>query len=324
MRKIKFIEQKGQKGTALLYSVLLISALMLIAEIAFSYIVFSRRSRTIGYYSQVNYWLALGGIESALMKIHNYKPSGSADTAWQLWPDDSLIESEKFKQIVLDSSSSRSRYRAEGNIDQRNFINRVSLTYMSTKLPKSFKIKRDESLVFDVSDFRGELKVIFYAQGNTAEELSKNVIWFRAENKNDSSEFFEAIGEFKPQVGTQVSQGTQGTMIFHKRDSSTQSNQNQLNLPSNNISCNSNQNKYICSFSVSGFDTFRFLKIKVFQGQAELEFKRSQNSRLGLPESIIHSIGFYRGESKNIYVRFPNQLQSIPDVLDYSIYQADF
>jgi len=298
--------------------VLLISALMLIAEIAFSYIVFSRRSRTIGYYSQVNYWLALGGIESALMKIHNYKPSGSADTAWQLWPADSLIESEKFKQIVLDSSSSR--YRAEGNIDQRNFINQVSLTYMSTKLPKSFKIKRDESLVFDVSDFRGELKVIFYAQGNTAEELSKNVIWFRAESKskNDSSQIFEAIGEFKlkPRVGTQVSQGT---MIFHKRDSSAQ-----LNLPSNNISCNSDQSKCICSFSVSGFDTFRFLKIKVFQGQAELEFKRSQNSRLGLPESIIHSIGFYRGESKNIYVRFPNQLQSIPDVLDYSIYQANF
>jgi hypothetical protein len=84
----------------------------------------------------------------------------------------------------------------------------------------------------------------------------------------------------------------------------------------------------MCSANIVGFtaNQFRFFKIKAFKGDVDLNFTLN-NSQLGLPDTIIHSVGQIGTDVKNkkeLYIQFPNQLKSISDVLDYSLYQAQF
>jgi hypothetical protein len=85
-------------------------------------------------------------------------------------------------------------------------------------------------------------------------------------------------------------------------------------------------NKCNITFRISP-NAFRFFKIKSFDGSANLKFNLNSDAILGLPDTTIHSIGQIgtsTKDKKELYITFPNQLKSISDVLDYSIYQATF
>ncbi len=317
------------RGSALLYSILLVGALVVIAQISFNLAVFSIFSRRQSYQNEVTYWLAWGGVEAALYKIKKYAPR-SDSFLWLNWPRATLVDSNEEKLKQIDLSVPRSYYRLDLRSLKKHFLNSVSVAYFTQSFPYKFELDKDESAVFDVSRFSGWLKVRFLVKGNNKEELEKNLVWFRVEDPQ-TGRLYEGIVRFRPLVGTGSLSGklTTGGGLFSLNQQAQTYLRGGTPLKAQLGSCSYlGGGQYSCSFRISNFaGQFRLLKIKVFGGSAQLTFESSGgagDNKLGLPESLIHSQGCFQESCRDLYVRFPNRLKSVFDVLDYSIYQANF
>lgn len=307
------MRKNKNRGSALLYSVMLIGALLAVAQLAFSLITFSILSRRQSYIDEVNYWLAWGGVEAALHKIDHYTPANVGSSLWLNWPQTALkgvTSDQNFKHLVF--TDNRSYYQKGMGSYEANFKNALSISYYDSTFPKNYSLKKDESLLFDVSSYKGELNINFTPKGESDSEREKSLMWFRAED-TDSGELVEGLVRFRL-IGGLPQLESLGELF----GSST----HQLQLRDKR--CSLGSKGYQCSFALRDLSHFRLLKIKSFNSTAQLFFLSSSGDKLGTPETLIVSQGCLMSSCRSLYVEFPNRLKSVSDVLDYSIYQAEF
>ncbi|MDD3773975.1 MAG: hypothetical protein PHW50_01690 [Patescibacteria group bacterium] len=317
---------KNSKGSALLYTVVLIGALLIVGELAFSYIVFSLNSRRESYSSQVNYWLAWGGSEAALSQINNFETTATS-AAFCRWPnqENNLIESPK---LVSMNASSENIYKNTEIDSKLGFYSRFSASYFTKISPQNFSIMRDQSQIFDLSKFSGSLQIHFYPYGdlNNVDDISRNVLWLRLEENTAGHTVREAIVRFVLKDGA----------IAMEKNQDENFPQNLINFGACVSDANSRAGDftgYKCTVNIMPFvaGQNRFFKIKTYKGDADLRFDFNNNAnpaiQLGTPSTIIKAIGqmgVNDANKKELFIKFPNQLKSVSDVLDYSIYQAEF
>jgi hypothetical protein len=323
-------KKHAQKGEALLYTILLIGALMLISELSYSYIVFSLKSRAESYTSQVNYWLAWGGAEASLVEINDYDATNKT-TAFAQWPkpnsginliDKNTITGQYKTIFTLLNAAKANTFVDNGSIGGAGDYIQTSAAYFTAVSPQdkttdpSLAMAKDQSDVFDLSQFSGNLTINFNIDSSN---VSKNLLWFRLEQKSGAHNILEAI--------LQASVDSNGKNLSINLVSSPNGSNPVPPISGFTSSCSGSS----CLITIRGFGSansqYRFAKIKVFQGSADLTFNLNNGSALGMPDTVIHSIGEMKANDPNqkeLYIKFPNQLKSISDVLDYSVYQACF
>jgi len=324
MQKNKKI--KKQRGSALLYTMVLLGALMIVGELAFSYVAFSLTSRRESYNSQVNYWLAWGGVETALFEISNYTPNSAlspqGSNAFLRWPDknENIIENPLFSVLSIDATlfnNSDLDYNSNfSDVFKTGYIyNKISVADFSQQKNTVFSINKDESKIFDLSKFDGNLKIdLFFPAGNNADN---NLLWLRGEKIEAGGPVIEKVIKINSDNGS-YSLSFSGDETFPEALATDPA----CSLIGSEIKCSLNFNRNLAN-------KFRFFKIKLFgdDDRAEINFTLENGFLLGMPDSIIHSIGQMGANEKNkkeIFVKFPNQLKSISDLLDFSLYQSNF
>jgi len=339
-----------QRGSALLYSVLLMSVLIIVAQLCFSLIIFAIKSRRQSYNSQVNYWLAWGGAEAAITRMREYQDLSQTakTTAWRIWPSSlegafgsNLIDQPLYMQLDLAKNSNLDPYQFwYSGIDSSAYLNIVSATYFvdqdSSSRVTAISLKADESAVFDLSKFNRSSIQFEFSPIATSQN---SIVWFRAYD-TWIKKTLEGVIKYDPASNILILPGfadqnygvVEGGIFY--RPSVYFPDPGPHNLALTSLSCDASKK---CNFTVSTStfwnSYFQFLKIKTFQGNLKIKNVSFglANSQLGLPYTIIHSIGYHGKDpitnqtaQQELYVKFPNALQSIPDVLDYSLYQADF
>jgi len=310
--------KRTNRGSALLYSVMLIGALVAIMQLSFNLVVFSVLSRRQSYQDELKYWMAWGGVEAALYKIDNYTPYNSDSLLFLNWPRTAIkgfLSSTTSK--YLDFSSARSYYQKATYYPRvhyydSDFKNTLTIGSYTAVFPQIFDLKKDDSLLFDVSHYKGRLSVSFVPLGSSPGEKEKALVWFRAEDPNNQ-EMIEGLVRYRFVDGS--SQLESLGFLFG-------SGENQLRL--SKTKCAYKNGVEECSFVVRNFSRFRLLKIKVFNSTGQLYFSSGFGDKLGVPETLIISSGCSATDCRTLFVKFPNRLKSVSDVLDYSIYQAEF
>ena len=275
--------------------------------------------------------MAWGGIETALVDIHNYVPNSITSTsnrsAFDIWPGkdlslpNNLIESPQFMTLKANTGNNYNTTSLDPSAGS-GYYSRVSVSYF-TKAPNPpytiarqvpIIIKKDQSAVFDIKNFNGSVKVDFKVLGGNS-----NILWLRAERN-------ASIDEFGLVVGYSGSTPTSFNLISGNSSSGT-------GITAGAGSCSATSSGFLCSTTLNiTSSSYRLLKIKAYGGRAQLTFNLDNSSVLGLPDTVIKAIGTMNvinpltGEfdQKELYVQFPNQLKSISDVLDYSLFQAGF
>lgn len=293
-----------QKGSALLYAVLLISALVVLSQAVFTYLFFAVKARRLQYFSEVNYWLAWGGIESALQRIHRYSPGKNFQNnpAWCRWPnrEDNTIDNPYFGKLVFGSGEDWKEERGVILPSPSDYAIGLSITnfrQLSSQDSVSFQLGEDESELFDLSQFKGTIKLDFERDPAQKE---KNLLWIRVET--EEGEIKEAVFQFK-----------EGEVVVKKDEAGN-------GFPFS-LSWHCQGQNCTASFFVNS--GVRFFKVKMFKGKkTSISFSPSSRSKLGLPYTVIHAQGWHGGDHLDLYTKFPNVLRSIPDILDYSLYQS--
>lgn len=317
------IFNKKQRGSALLYTLVLIGSLMLVGALAFSYIVFSLNSRRESYNSQVNYWLAWGGIEASLLKIRDYQiPAGTINQAFFDWPVNNLIEKDPVDFVTLKADTDNI-YSLAPVVLSNGYFSQVSVAYFTKLNPLEFSLVRDESKIFDLSKFSGSLSVSFYPYRNNEDlNVENNLVWLRLENLNSPGrEILEAVVQSNADgTAMKLPQSTPGFPNINLGSCSAMGSD-----PSRGDGFMGQKCTFTINFTSS---TYRFFKVKIFKADMDLNFNFNTNdSALGMPETVIRAAGQINNNTKDrkeLFLKFPNQLKSISDVLDYSIYQAEF
>jgi len=314
---------KAQKGSALLYAILLISGLAIIAQLCFSLLIFSIGSRRHSYNSTVNYWIAWGGVELGLVKIkeYQYKPIDQKTTAWCYWPNENnlpnsknTIEKNEFIEYALFPYSTPVFLDSLSSLPSpEKYILRLSLSYFTSEADRvnnKIILSKDESTVFDLSKFGGTFKFKFIPDLNS----ENNLVWMRVSERG-SGRVIEGVIKFNRVLQALEEKGA----LFGGEGASPLF---QVFLEQ----CSLVGTQKECSFTIRPLvENLNLFKIKVFGGKLGVtEVSIEGGKYLGLPYTIIHSIGYHGKENIELYVKFPNALQGSSDIWDYSLYQASF
>jgi len=286
------LKNKNQ-GTALLVTVLLAGA---IGAIAFGIFKIANSELSVGTKDEEGieaFYAAEAGVEDALMRF-KFIDSGDLEIPVGAREDTTQVDRIDINSGLVESNI---EYTKEVEVDVDKYIYDLKVWYKMREFTTT--LKKDESVVLDVSDFKtGNLLVSWKPKGQNTK------LWYRLDNP-------AGVVSDPRQLGRDFF-----TYLAYPNEDNNRSARNDPYLKNLYLWPNRDVN-----FNTFGFNTLKFKAFGDDNSQIELKvWTTKKNLAIGGPNLYIESTGYYGDTARKLKVTVDRASKSVLDIFDYVIY----